>query len=105
MYTILIFKGVVKFCGAWSAPPKSYPWKQGLLYFQILSLPFSPVRTGQGMYTAGMSYCLTTVILMPALFSPKIFYKKIYLHINNTARTYISGVIFFPFLHNRLITT
>ena len=32
-------------------------------------------------------------------------YKKIYLHTNNTASTYISGVIFFVFPQIRLITT
>ena len=38
-------------------------------------------------------------------FSAFIFYRKIYLQTNNTASTYISGVIFFAFLQKRLITT
>ena len=34
-----------------------------------------------------------------------LFYKKIYLHTNNTASTYINGVIFFAFPQVTLITT
>lgn len=33
------------------------------------------------------------------------FYRKIYLRINRTARTYITGLISFAFLHARLIST
>lgn len=34
-----------------------------------------------------------------------LFYKKIYLHTNNTASTYINGVIFFALPQITLITT
>ena len=38
-------------------------------------------------------------------FDSVLFYKKIYFNTNNTANTYINGVIFLPLLQITLITT
>ena len=48
---------------------------------------------------------LAVLFLISLHFPAYISYRKIYLQTNNTARIYISGVIFFAFPQIRLIIT
>lgn len=51
------------------------------------------------------SYIGTGCCLSQSFILISYIYRKIYLHTNNTANTYINGVIFFDFPQTRLITT
>lgn len=91
----------IKFRGACDSHKSHAPLSKTVCFLTVLIL-FPQAAAPNGRFCADIRRPPQSLTNLP---DPKSSYRKIYLHTNSTARTYISGVIFFALPHTRLITT